>query len=168
MKHTTKTLSRYALLVALALILSYIEAMIPAFFAVPGMKLGLTNLVVLAALYLLDAKSAFLINIVRILLVALLFGNGMSLAYSVAGGVLSWVVMALLHRTGLFHVTMVSVAGGVAHNIGQILAAMLLMQTAAVGWYLLILWFTGLASGAVIGLLGAQICQKLQKAGWGK
>lgn len=158
-----KKVARYGLLIAAALILSYIEAQIPAFFAVPGMKLGLTNLVVLLALYLMGSRSALAINFVRIFLVAVLFGNGMSLAYSAAGGLLSGLVMILLKRTGRFGVVTVSIAGGVAHNIGQILVAMALLKTSALAWYLLILWFTGIASGAVIGTLGGLLCRRLEK-----
>ena len=158
-----KTIARYGLLIALALILSYAEAQIPAFFAVPGMKLGLTNLVVLLALYLMGSGSAVTINMIRIVLVALLFGNGMSLAYSAAGGVLSGFVMILLKRTGKFSVVTVSIAGGVMHNAGQILVAMVLLGTSSLAWYLLILWFTGIASGAVIGILGGLLCGRLEK-----
>lgn len=163
----SKLVAQYGLLTALALILSYAEAQIPAFFAVPGMKLGLTNLVVLAALYLMGAKSAVLVNLLRILLVSILFGNGMSLAYSLAGGLLSGAVMILLKRTGKFHMVTVSIAGGIAHNVGQIVTAMLLLETTALGWYLLILWFTGLASGAVIGLIGGELCRRLEKLNLG-
>ena len=155
-------IARYSLLIAVALILSYVEAQIPAFFAVPGMKLGLTNLVVLVALYLMDEKSAILINLLRIVLVSVLFGNGMSLAYSVAGGLLSGLVMILLKRTGRFSIVAVSVAGGVAHNIGQILVAMVLLGTGSLAWYLLILWFTGIGAGAVIGILGGLLCKRLE------
>lgn len=158
-----KTIARYGLLIALALILSYAEAQIPAFFAVPGMKLGLTNLVVLLALYLMGSGSAVTINMIRIALVALLFGNGMSLAYSAAGGLLSGGVMILLKKAGRFSVVTVSIAGGVMHNVGQILVAMVLLGTSSLAWYLLILWFTGIASGAVIGILGGLLCGRLEK-----
>lgn len=159
----SKCVAQYGLLVALALVLSYLEAQIPAFFTVPGMKLGLTNLVVLLALYQMGAKSAMLINVIRILLVSLLFGNGVSLAYSLAGGLLSGAVMILLQKTGKFRIITVSVAGGVAHNVGQVLVAMALMETTALAWYLLALWFTGLASGAVIGIIGGMLCERMKK-----
>lgn len=160
-RNSSKLAARYGLLVALALILSYVEAQIPAFFTVPGMKLGLTNVVVLFALYSMGAGSAVGINLLRIVLVSILFGNGMSLAYSAAGGLLSGAVMILLKKTDRFSMTAVSVAGGVAHNVGQILAAVWLLGTRAVAWYLLVLWFTGLASGLVIGLLGGQVCRRM-------
>ncbi|MCQ2501999.1 MAG: Gx transporter family protein [Lachnospiraceae bacterium] len=158
----TGKVATYGLLIALAMILSYVEAQIPAFFAVPGMKLGLTNVVVLFALYRIGYKSAFFINLLRILLVAMLFGNGMSLAYSLAGGMLSTLVMMLLKRSGSFRMVTVSIVGGITHNIGQILVAILILQTTALAWYLLILWFSGLASGLVIGLIGAEILKRMK------
>ena len=162
-RNNTRKIAQYGLLVALALILSYVEAQLPVFFAVPGMKLGLTNLVVLTALYGMDAKSAFAINILRIFLVSILFGNGMSLAYSIAGGLLSGAVMFLLKATGKFSIVTVSIAGGIAHNVGQICAAMVLLQTTALGWYLLVLWVSGLLSGAVIGIVGGELCRRLEQ-----
>lgn len=158
----TKRLALYGILTALALILSYIESQIPAFFAVPGMKLGLTNVLVLIALYCMDTKSAVLINFVRIFLVSILFGNMLSLAYSLAGGMLSALVMILLKKTGKFSMLTVSIAGGVSHNVGQILTAMVLLQTSALGWYLAVLWFTGLGSGALIGVIGRELCKRLE------
>ncbi len=163
----TKRLTRCGLLAALALILSYLESLLPAFFAVPGMKLGLANLAVLAALYLLGSKSAMAVNLVRIFLAALLFGSAMSLAFSLAGGMLSTLVMIGLKRTGKFHLVTVSVVGGLTHDLGQILAAMLLLETASLGWYLPVLWLTGLAAGALIGLLGGLLCNRLVAFGWG-
>jgi heptaprenyl diphosphate synthase len=159
----TRRIAQYGLLIAVALILSYVEAQIPAFFAVPGMKLGLTNVVVLFALYCMGEKSALTINLLRICLVSLLFGNGMSLAYSVAGGLLSALVMIILKKTGKFRVVTVSVAGSISHNVGQILVAMALLGTASIAWYLLVLWFTGIASGLVIGLVGGELCRRCNK-----
>ncbi len=161
----TKRMAQYAMLAALAMVLSYIEAMIPAFFAVPGMKLGLTNLVVLVALYRMGTKPALAINVVRILLSAMLFGTVMSLWYSLAGGLLSGAVMIALRKTGKFQPITVSVAGGVAHNIGQILVAMLVMQTTAIAWYLLALWVSGIVAGAVIGALGSWMLGRLPRMG---
>lgn len=159
----SRFVARYGLLVALALIFSYIEAQVPAFFTIPGMKLGLTNIVVLVALYQMGTQSALLINIFRILLVSMLFGNGMSMVYSLAGGLLSGAVMIGLKKTGQFGMVTVSIAGGIAHNIGQILVAMLMLETTALAWYLLVLWFTGFASGAVIGVVGGELCRRLEK-----
>ena len=163
-ENKTRRIAQYGLLVALALILSYLEAQLPVFFAVPGMKLGLTNIVLLLALYCMGAKSALAVNFVRIVLVSILFGNGVSFWYSLAGGLLSGAVMIALKKCGRFSVLAVSISGGIAHNIGQIAAAMVLLQTAALGWYLLLLWFTGLLSGAVIGVLGGVLCRRLTVA----
>lgn len=158
-----RRVAQYGMLIALAMIFSYAESQIPPFFAVPGMKLGLTNVVVLFALYCMGSKSAVCINVLRIFLVGLLFGNGVSLAYSLAGGLLSGAVMILLKRLGGFHIVTVSVAGGISHNIGQILVAVVLLGTTKIAWYLLLLWFSGLAGGVVIGLLGSWVVQRLQK-----
>lgn len=162
-QNKTAKLATYGLLIALAMILSYVEAQIPAFFIVPGMKLGLTNIVVLFALYRIGYKSAFFVNLLRILLVSMLFGNGMSLAYSLAGGMLSTLVMMLLKRSGKLKIVTVSIVGGICHNVGQILVAIVILQTTALAWYLLVLWFSGLASGLVIGLIGGEMVKRLNK-----
>ena len=158
----TRRIALYGLLVALALILSYVESLVPAFFAVPGMKLGLTNVVVLVALYTMDEKSAISINVLRILLVSFLFGNGVSFLYSLAGGVLSGLIMILLKKTGSFRMVTVSIAGGIAHNVGQILMAMAILETTALAYYLLILWFSGMASGIVIGIISAETAKRVR------
>ncbi len=157
----TQRIALYGVLAALALIMSYIEMQIPAFFAVPGMKLGLTNIVVLVALYKFDAKSAFAINVVRIFVVAILFGTVMSLAFSFVGGMLSTIVMVLLKKTDRFSVVGVSIAGGLSHNIGQIIVAMILLNTNAIAWYLPILWIMGMVSGLIIGVIGALVCTNI-------
>lgn len=156
-----KQVARYGLLIALALVLSYLESLIPAFFAVPGMKLGLTNLVVLLALYRIGDGAALALNLIRMVLVSLLFGNLLSLLFSVAGGVLSGAVMILLKRTVRFSMLGVSMAGGVAHNVGQILMAMLVLDTWQVVSYLLVLWLTGLAAGLAIGFLCYEVTRRL-------
>lgn len=161
----TKQMAQFAMLAALAMVLSYIEAMVPAFFAVPGMKLGLTNLVVLVALYRMGTKPALIINIVRIVLSAMMFGTVVSLWYSLAGGLLSGAVMIGLKRTRKFHPLTVSVAGGISHNIGQIAVAMLVMRTTAIAWYLLALWLSGIVAGAVIGILGSWMLKRLPETG---
>lgn len=159
----TKKISIYGIMIALALILSYVEAQIPAFVAVPGMKLGLTNLVVVVTLYLLGSKSAMAINIVRIIIVSILFGNTLSFAFSIAGGMLSTLVMILLKKTYKFSTVGVSAAGGISHNIGQIIVAMFTLGTNAIAWYLMILWISGVFSGTLIGVIGGIITTRIRE-----
>ena len=163
MNNSTKTskITLYGIFAALAMILSYVELQIPAFFAVPGMKLGLTNIVVVVALYVLGEKSAFFINLIRILVVSLLFGTVMSLWFSLAGGILSTLIMILLKRCNKFSPVGVSAAGGITHNIGQIIVAMLMLNTGFIIWYLPILWITGVVSGVLIGIIGGIVYKRL-------
>ena len=120
----------FGVFTALALIVSYVEALIPFSFGVPGIKLGLANIVVVAALYMWGGTTALLLSVVRILLSGFLFGNMFAILYSLAGALLSLSVMALLKKSGRFSVTGVSIAGGVFHNIGQMMAAGLLLPKA--------------------------------------
>lgn len=158
----SKTVARYALLTALAMTLSWLESMVPASAAVPGMKLGLTNLVVVFALERMSVKDAAVISLVRVLLVSMTFGNAYSFAYSLAGAVLSLIVMVLLKRTGKFSVVGVSVAGGVCHNIGQILVAIAVMGTARIAYYLPFLIVSGTAAGIAIGTVGGIAAQRVK------
>lgn len=160
-RKTTQKIALRGLLVAVAMVLSWVETQIPAFFAVPGIKLGLTNLVVLAALYCLSEKDAVLINLLRILLVGFTFGNMFSLLYSIAGGLLSGLTMIMMKRFGRFDITAVSVAGGVMHNVGQILVAMVVLETKSLLYYLPVLWISGIAAGLVIGLLSKEVVRRL-------
>lgn len=128
---------------------------------VPGVKLGLTNLVVLVAIYRLSTMDALVINGIRILLVAFTFGNMFSLLYSFAGGMLSTIVMLLLKRSGRFRLPVVSVAGGIVHNIGQILVAMVVLESTGVAYYLGVLWFSGMIAGAVVGMIGTGVVKRL-------
>lgn len=157
----TKKITTIGILIALALILSYVESQIPAFVAIPGMKLGLTNIVVLTTLYILDVKSAMLINVLRIIIVAILFGSAMSFAFSFVGGMLSTIVMILLKKSGRMKIIGVSAAGGITHNIGQILTAMVLLGTKAIAWYLPVLWISGIFSGVIIGIIGGLVTARL-------
>ena len=152
--------AQYGLLTALALVLSYLESLIPPLW-VPGVKLGLPNLAVVFALYRLGWKDACAISLVRVALVTLLFGNGAALAYSVAGAALSLSLMGLLKRTGKFSTVGVSVAGGVAHNAGQILVAMALLETARLAWYLPVLWVSGTIAGVLIGIVSGVLVERI-------
>ena len=149
------------LLVALAIVLSWIEAQIP--YPIVGMKLGLTNLVVLVALYRFGTKDAVAVNLIRIVLVGLTFGSMFSMLYSLAGGILSGGVMIFMKRMKVFRVVTVSLMGGIVHNVGQILVAMAVLQTGAIVSYLPVLWVSGLAAGVIVGILGDILIRRLPK-----
>ena len=158
----SRQIARYALLVALAMVLSWLERLVPISTAAPGVKLGLANLVVIFALYRMRLRDAVMISLVRVLLVSMTFGNAYSFFYSLAGAVLSMAVMVILKRSGKFSVLGVSVAGGVCHNIGQILVAMTILETAGLIYYLPVLMISGTAAGICIGILGAVITERIK------
>lgn len=158
----SRALTRYALLVALAMVLSWLESLVPLSLAVPGVKLGLANLVVIFTLYKLGPRQAAIISLVRVLLVTFTFGNAFSFAYSLAGAALSLLVMLLLRKTGKFSMLGVSIAGGVCHNIGQILVAMAVLRTAELMWYLPALLAAGIAAGVCIGAVGALVTERIK------
>lgn len=149
------------LFLALALICSYIESLIPFYFGIPGAKLGLTNIVVILMLYHMDAKSAFTVSMLRILLAGLLFGNMFSILYSLAGGILSFLCMVLLKRTGRFKIISVSAAGGVTHNLGQIIVAAAVVENMNLFYYYPILLTAGVVTGIVIGVAAQEILLRL-------
>ena len=153
-------IAQYGLLTALALVLSYLESLIPPLW-VPGVKLGLPNLAVVFALYRLGWKDACAISLARVVLVTLLFGNGAALAYSIAGAALSLSLMGLLKKTGKFSTVGISVAGGVAHNAGQILVAMALLETSRLAWYLPVLWVSGTIAGVLVGLVSGELVRRV-------
>ncbi len=157
----TRTVALTGLLIALALVLSYLESLVPLSFAVPGIKLGLPNLVIVFALYRLRPATAAAISLLRVALVALLLGSALSLAYSAAGAVLSFTVMLLLKRSGRFGCTGVSVAGAVAHNLAQIATAALLLETSSLAWYFPVLCVSGTLAGICIGLLSALLVKRI-------
>ncbi len=150
---STRRLAICGLLTALSLIFSYVEALIPINFGIPGIKLGLANLVVLTGLYRLRKREVLMISVSRILLSGLLFGSGMTIVYSLAGGLMSFLVMSLLIYTGGFSKIGISIAGGVCHNIGQIAIACLIVRTPQLIWYLPVLIVSGMLTGALMGLL---------------
>ena len=155
-KQQIRKLTLLSVLTAAALILSYAESVLPPIFpTVPGIRVGLPNIVIIFVLYRMDVRSAISVSLVRIVIASLLFGSPVSFIYSLAGAFLSLTVMALLKKFNILSTVGVSVAGGIFHNIGQILAAMLLLQTVQIGYYFLILAITGTVSGLFIGLCGA-------------
>ena len=160
-----KNVARYALLVALAMVLSWLESLIVLPGMLPGMKVGLANLVVLFALYRLRLRDAACLSLVRVVLVSMTFGNAYSFAYSLAGAALSLTVMAVLKKLGRFTILGVSIAGGVGHNIGQLLVAVAVLGTARLGWYLPVLLVSGTLAGTVIGAAGGLVVERVKVSG---
>lgn len=152
----------FGVFTSLALILSYVELLIPINFGIPGMKLGLANLLVVILLYKGCPRDALLLSVIRILLSGLIFGNMFSIFYSLGGGLLSLAVMVFLKKTGQFTVAGISIGGGASHNVGQLLVAMFVVQTYQVGYYLPVLLIAGVITGAVIGILSAEVLKRIQ------
>lgn len=144
-----------------AILLGYVESLIPVFFFVPGMKLGLANLAIVLTLYFFGLGSAAVVQLVRIVVVGFLFGNLFSIAFSLAGGFFSLAVMCLAKRYGGFTVYGVSVAGGVSHNIGQIFVAAFLVENVKIVYYLPVLLLSGLVTGLLIGLVSDETMRRL-------
>lgn len=162
MKEKTRKIAFLGLCTALALILAYVEVMMqPLFPSIPGIKMGLANIIIVFLLYRRGAASAIGVSLLRIFMVSILFGNAMTFIYSLAGGVLSLLVMILLRRVNLLSEVGISVAGGVTHNVGQILMAMLLLETSELGYYLVVLTVTGTVAGILVGLCGAALIRKI-------
>ena len=156
-----KNIAAFGVYVALAMIFSYIELQIPPLVAIPGIKLGLPNVVIIIAMYKFGWKEAILINILRVLLVSVLFGTVLSLLYSIAGAILSLFVMIILKKSKIFSTVLVSVFGAISHNIGQITVAIFVLETSELLYYLPVLLITGTISGLLLGLIGATIVKKL-------
>ena len=152
----------FGVFTSLALILSYVDLLIPINFGIPGMKLGLANLLVVILLYKGCPRDALLLSVIRILLSGLIFGNMFSIFYSLGGGLLSLAVMVFLKKTGQFTVAGISIGGGASHNVGQLLVAMFVVQTYQVGYYLPVLLIAGVITGAVIGILSAEVLKRTQ------
>lgn len=151
----------FGVFTALALIFSYVESLIPIQLGIPGVKLGLANLIIVIALYKMRLSEVFLLSIVRILLSGFLFGNYFSILYSLAGGLLSLAVMFLLKKAGDFSVMGISMAGGVFHNVGQLVVAMMVVETFSVGYYLPVLLVAGLVTGFLIGVAAGEMLKRL-------
>jgi len=163
MRERTKKITLLGLCAAVALLLSYIEMLLPPIYAaIPGIKVGLPNVAILFILYRYGWKEAAAVSFVRLALSTLLFGNVTMLWYSLAGAVLSLAVMAVFKKIGWFSTVGVSILGGVMHNLGQVLVAMLLLETAEIGYYMFVLAFSGTLAGIFIGLAGALLLKKLR------
>lgn len=158
-----KHIAYFGLLLTLALILSYVESLIPIFVSIPGVKLGLANLVVLICLYSFETRYAFLLSIMRVILAGILFGNMFSILYSLAGAILSLIIMLFAKKVFKLGILGVSVLGGVFHNVGQLLVAILLVSNYRISYLFPYLLLSGLLTGAIIGIIANTIVPYLKR-----
>lgn len=158
---TTRRIAQIGMLVAVAFVLSYVEFLVPVSLGVPGVKLGLPNIVIVICLYECSVSQTVGISLARVILTGFTFGNLSMMFYSLAGGILSLGMMIILKRTGKFSVVGVSVTGGIFHNVGQILVAMFVLQTGLLLYYLPFLLVAGCVAGAAIGFVGAMLTKRL-------
>lgn len=163
MNSKAKKTALFGLMVALAFVFSYLESLIPFNIGVSGVKVGLANLVVVTALYTMPKRNAFFIAVIRIILVGFTFAGISTMIYSLAGGILSFAVMCLLKKSKHFSVIGVSIAGGISHNLGQILVASLIMQTPRIIYYIPVLALSGVVTGILIGIISRIIIDRLNK-----
>lgn len=159
--HKTEKIAKLGLLTALALIASYIECLIPLPIGIPGVKLGLANMVTVWALYTLKPEEALAVNIMRIFLAGFLFGNLSMILYSLAGAALSFACMYLAKKSNLFSVVGVSIIGGITHNLGQLIVAVLVLETVSLIYYGPILLLSGLVTGFLIGIITEEVRKRL-------
>lgn len=157
-----KKLTILSLCTALAMIMSYVESLFPAFW-VPGVKVGLPNIIIIFVLYRIGIKEAIAVSFARIFLNTLLFGNPLTLIYSLAGGFLSIMSMIILKKSGKFSELGVSVIGGITHNVGQIIIAILIMETTQISLYLPVLVLTGILAGICVGMAGNLLIRRIKK-----
>lgn len=159
---SNKKIAYISLLTALALICSYIETLIPINFGIPGIKIGLANIVSIVAIYLFEYYVGFIIVIIRVLIAGFLFGNMYGILYSMAGGIISIIVMVLLRKLNLFSILGVSIAGGVTHNLAQLLVAVLVVNQIRLSFYGPVLILSGVIMGGIIGVLGKSVIKVLK------
>lgn len=159
-----KTVTLLSCFTALAMVLSYLEFLLPPVYAtVPGIKMGLCNIVIIFVLYRFSLAHAAAVSAVRLVLSALLFGTALTFVYSLSGAVFSLIVMALFKKSNRFTMVGVSIAGGVIHNLAQTVTAMLLLNTRQIGYYMIFLTVAGVISGMLVGLSGAFLVKRTQK-----
>lgn len=158
----TKNIAKIGMMVAVAFVLSYIESMLPLNFGVPGIKAGFSNIVVIFALFNFNPLTTFCIAVVRIVLCGFTFGSLSGMLYSLAGGILSFLVMLILKKTQKFSIYGISIAGGVFHNIGQILVAAVILQNRLILYYLPFLILGGIIAGTIVGIIGAILIKRLK------
>lgn len=161
-KFNTRRITFLGLCTAVAMLLSYVEFLLPPIWsAVPGIKIGLANIIIVYLFFKLSVFDAALVSLVRVFLSALLFGSFLAFLYSFAGAFLSFIVMLLLKKSNLFSEVGVSIGGGVFHNLGQILMAILILRTREIGYYMIVLAFTGTVSGLFVGIAGALMVKRI-------
>ena len=151
--NNAKSVALCGVMTALAIVFGYIEHLIPMPFGIYGLKLGLANLAVVIALYALNTYYALSINATRIILCSMLFGSFTSFWYSIVGGILSFAVMVLIKKSNKFSTIGVSVCGAIAHNIGQIIVAVIISEEFKIAFYLPVLLITGAITGTLIGVI---------------
>ncbi|EGG84213.1 hypothetical protein HMPREF9477_00711 [Lachnospiraceae bacterium 2_1_46FAA] len=153
----------FGMFTALALIFSYVESLIPFHIGIPGVKLGLANLVIVVAMYKMNKKQVYLLSVTRVVLAGFMFGNLFSIVYSLAGSLLSLAVMYGLKRKESFSIMGISMAGGVFHNIGQLIVAMIVLESLNLVYYASVLLISGLITGIVIGIVSDEIMKRIKK-----
>jgi heptaprenyl diphosphate synthase len=162
-KISTKKIALLGMFVAVAMIFSYIETFIPVSYAVPGIKLGLANMITIIVMYNMDVKSAWAVSVLRIILSSLLFGNLSLMAYSLAGGIISLTVMTIFHKIKFFKMAGVSILGAVSHNLGQIIVAAFVVKNKSVIFYIPPLIISGVAAGVCVGIAACLVAKKLPR-----
>lgn len=162
MSSKTKKNALLGVITGVALVLSYLEAILPPLYpAIPGIKVGLPNIVIIFILYKYGIKEAITASLLRVFIVALLFGNAMTLSYSLAGALLSILLMAIFKKINIFSPIGVSIIGGVAHNLGQIIVAIILLNSSLIAYYMIILTFTGTLAGIFVGVAAALLLKRM-------
>ena len=160
-----KKTAYFSIMISFAMILSYIESLIPFYFGAPGIKLGLANFIVVFMMFQNKAREAIIMNIIRIILVGFLFGNLFSIVYSLAGGILSFFFMIFFKKMRLFEILGISMIGGITHNVGQILMAFFVLKSVGIFYYIPILLIAGLVTGMLIGLIAREVLKRIPKNG---
>ena len=155
--------ARVAVLVSVALVLAYVERLVPAPVPVPGIKLGLANLSALVALYLFGWREALTVSVLRVLLGGAMFGSGFSMVYALCGAACAFAAMALAKGFFGLHVVTVSAIGGLVHNLAQMAVAALVVQTAELFYYLPMLILSGVITGTLMGTMAAILIARLEK-----
>lgn len=159
----TRQITEFGLLLALSLVLAYLESLVPVAVAVPGVKLGLANIITMLVLYLRGGKPAFFFMSLRVVVAGFLFSGVSGILYSFAGGVCCIAVMSLTKRLSFFSTVGVSMTGALSHNFGQILVAWFVMKNVHILYYFPVLAISGMLSGIAVGIVGGLIIRRWQR-----